>query len=248
MLDWAAILAATRPIKIAGTLQRLVESQEQVATNQLVDTLAQQSVLEEMLDATKPPLRRGTEQLHYLLATPFRYPPLKFGSRYGKRSEPSLFYGSLETGTVLAEAAYYRFVFWYGMVEPPPGKLDTQHTLFGAEYRTEHGLQLQHPPFIDHAQLLTHPTDYGPSQALGASMREAGIAAFEYLSARDPQHGINIALYTPAALTGNRPLFQDAWLCELTAEHVRFRAAHSREDYEFSLETFRIDGVLPWPS
>lgn len=248
MQDWAAILAATRPSKIAGTLRRLVESQEQVATNQLVDSLAQQSVLEDMLDATKPPLRHGAKQLHYLLATPFRYPPLKFGSRFGKRSEPSLFYGSLETSTVLAEAAYYRFVFWYGMVTPPPGKLDTQHTLFGAEYRTERGLQLQNPPYADYAAVLGHPTDYGPTQALGARMRAADIVAFEYLSARDPRRGINIALFTPAALIGNRPVFQDAWLCELTADHVRFHAAHARDDHDFSLEIFRVNGELPWPS
>lgn len=248
MVDWAGILASAQPIKLTGTLRRLVESQEQVATNQLVGSLAQQSVLEEMLESTKPPLRHGTEHLHYLLATPFRYPPLKFGSRFGKRSEPSLFYGSVETGTVLAEAAYYRFVFWYGMVEPPPGKLDTQHTLFGAEYHTEQGLQLQATPFVDHVQVLIHPTDYGPTQVLGTSMREAEIEAFEYPSARAPARGINVALFTPTALASHRPVFQDAWLCELTAEHVRFHPAHGREDYVFPLELFQIDGKLPWPS
>jgi hypothetical protein len=248
MIDWAGLLAATPPLRLAGTLRRLVESQEQVATNQLVGSLAHQAILEDMLEETKPPLRRGTEHLHYLLATPFRYPPLQFGSRFGKRSEPSLLYASSETQTVLAEAAYYRFVFWYGMVEPPPGKLDTQHTLFGAAYRTARGLRLQNPPFAAHAQAITHPSDYSTSQALGATMREAGIEAFEYPSARDPQHGINVALFTPAALVGPRPVFQDAWLCELTAEHVRFHSAHGRQDYDFPLEIFRVDGEFPWPS
>ena len=248
MVDWTGMLAATQPIRLAGTLRRLVESQEQVATNRLVASLAHQAVLEDMLEETKPPLRRGTEQLHYLLATPFRYPPLKFGSRFGKRSEPGLFYGSLETATVLAEAAYYRFVFWHGMIEPPPGKLDTQHTLFGAEYHTGQGLQLQAAPFVDHVQVLTQPTDYGPTQDLGTSMREAGIEAFEYVSARDPERGINVALFTPAALASRRPVFQDAWLCELTGEHVRFRVVHGREDHDFTLEMFRVNGALPWPS
>jgi len=246
--DWAGILAATQPIGLAGVLQRLVESQEQVATARLVRSLADQSVLEEMLEGTKPPWRHGTEAFHYLLATPFRYPPLKYGSRFGKKSEPSLFYGSLDTRMVLAEAAYYRFVFWYGMVEPPPGRLTTQHTLFGATYRTERGLQLQASPFVDHIQELTHPADYGATQLLGAAMRAAGIEAFEYVSARDPQRGINVALFSPLALAKSRPEFQDAWLCELTAEQVRFRAAHRRDDYEFSLEMFQISGELPVPS
>lgn len=59
--------------------------------------------------------RKGTEASHYLLATPFRYPPLKV---VGTRSEPSLFYGWPETRTVPAEAASYRFVFWSGMATP----------------------------------------------------------------------------------------------------------------------------------
>jgi hypothetical protein len=248
VIDWAGILAATQPIRLAGTLRRLVESQEQVATNQLVSSLAHQAVLEDMLEETKPPLRRGTEHLHYLLAAPFRYPPLKFGSRFGRRTEPSLFYGSLETRTVLAEAAYYRFIFWYGMVEPPSGKLDTQHTLFGADYRTEQGLQLHASPFSEHLEVITHPTDHGPTQALGANMREAGIEAIEYPSARDAEHGINVALFTPAALAGRRPVFQDAWLCELTADHVRFHPLRGSEDYDFPLELFQINGELPWLS
>lgn len=248
MVDWAGVLASTQPMRLAGTLRRLVESQEQVATNQLVSSLVRQSWLEEMLEATKPPRRPGTERLHYLLATPFRYPPLKHGSRFGRRSEPSLFYGAQETPTVLAEAAYYRFVFWYGMAEPPPGKLDTQHTLFVAKYQTERGVRLQLAPFVEHENLLRDPAEHRQTQALGACMREAGIEAFEYRSARDSEGGINVALFTPAAFTHPKPVSQEAWLCELTGEHVRFRPAHGGKLYGFPVESFQLDGVLPWPS
>jgi len=177
VVDWDACLTDARPLKLSGVVFRLVESQEQVATNQLVSSLERQAVLEDMLEATKPRLRKGTESLHCLLATPFRYPPLKHGSRFGTRSEPSLFYGSLETRTLLAEAAYYRFVFWHGMTRPPASKLDTQHTLFGAEYRTVSGLRLQNPPFAAHRDALASPSDYHASQALGSRMRAAGIEA-----------------------------------------------------------------------
>lgn len=248
MTDWAAVVGAVRPLRLGGTLLRLVESQEQVATNQLVRSLDRQAVLEDMLEATKPPRRRGTESLHYLLATPFRYPPLKHGSRFGTRSEPSLFYGSQETRTVLAEAAYYRFVFWSGMAQAPAGKLDTQHTLFGAAWRTEHGLQLQAPPFDRYRAQLASPDDYRASQALGSAMRAAGIAAFEFVSARDPQGGLNIALFTPAAFARKVPVSQDAWLCELGGERVRFRPARGGELYDFPRTLFEIDGRLPWPA
>ncbi|MHB0990238.1 MAG: RES family NAD+ phosphorylase [Burkholderiales bacterium] len=245
MIDWSACLAQAELTGLAGVILRLVESQEQVATNQLVGSLERQAVLETLLETTKPRLRPGTETLHYLLATPFRYPPLKHGSRFGTRSEPSLFYGSLTTATVLAEAAYYRFLFWYGMVVPPVGKLDTQHTLFGAQYRTENGVRLQNQPFSGYGEVLGSPSEYRPAQALGAVMRDAGVEAFEFISARDPARGINVALFTPAALQGITPVCQEAWLCELSARQVRFHAAHSREFFSFSIDTFQVSGALP---
>lgn len=66
-----------RPLQ--GRLVRLVESQEQVATLQLVDTLEEQALLEELLESSKPPVPADAEPLHYLLKTPFRYPPLRWG-------------------------------------------------------------------------------------------------------------------------------------------------------------------------
>ncbi len=246
MTDWAARVAEAGPAPLAGELCRLVESQEEVATSRLVSSLARQAVLEDLLETTKPP--RRDDGLHYLLATPFRYPPLKHGSRFGSRHEPSLFYGSRATRTVLAEAAYYRFVFWHGMRVPPSGKLDTQHTLFGAQWRTAQGLRLQAPPFDAQLVQLTDPADYAATQALGTAMRAAGVEAFEFVSARDAAGGLNVALFTPRALSKKQPAWQEAWLCELTGAHVRFRAARGREVHDFPLAAFQVNGALPWPA
>src|SRR5688500_8455099 len=96
---WAACLADARPVALEGEVLRLVESQEQVATNRLVDTLSEQALLEEPLEATKPPVPlAAAPTLDYLLSTPFRYPPLRHGSRFGRRTEPSLFYASRTLG------------------------------------------------------------------------------------------------------------------------------------------------------
>ena len=70
------MLLARRARRSHGRLLRLVESQEQVATNSLVRTLAEQALLEDLIEASKPPLPATGHGLHYLLATPFRYPPL----------------------------------------------------------------------------------------------------------------------------------------------------------------------------
>ena len=248
MTAWDACLAVVEPVKLAGGVLRLVESQEQAATGELVGSLERQYTLEVMLEETKPPRRKGSEDLHYLLSTPFRYPPLKHGSRFGTRSEPSLFYASLGIHTVLAEAAYYRFVFWFGMAKPPAGKLDTRHTLFEAAYRTASGLRLHYPPFATHRDAISHPADYRASQALGAKMRAAGIEAFEFVSARDPDGGLNLALFTPRAFARKAPVKQEAWQCELTGEHVRFLQARGREFHAFPLGLFQVAGRLPWPA
>jgi len=248
VVDWVACLAHARPQSLSGTLLRMVESQEQIATNQLVSSLGRQAVLEDMLEGTKPRLRRGSGHLHYLLATPFRYPPLRWGSRFGKRTEPSLFYGSLKTRTVLSEAAYYRFVFWSGMATSPRRKMDTQHTMIGAEYRTDEGLRLQKPPYNEHQATLTSPSDYRVSQELGTKMRAAGIQVFEFVSARDPEGGINVALFTPTAFARPSPVSQEAWLCELSGERVRFHAVHGKDIHDFPLGLFVVDGKLPLPA
>lgn len=248
MTDWDACLAGAPAGLVSGRLLRLVESQEEVATTRLVSSLERQAVLEDLLEATKPPRRPGTERLHYLLATPFRYPPLKHGSRFGSRIEPSLFYGSLGLNAVLAETAYYRFVFWQGMTVPPEGKLVTQHTMLEAAYRTERGLQLHAPPFAAHKKRLTHPSNYAATQELGSKMRQAGIEAFEYLSARDSEGGVNVALFTPDALPDNEPVSKEPWLCELTGSHARFSAGHNRTVHRFEADLFLVGGELPKPA
>ena len=53
-------------------------------------------------------------------------------------------------------------------------------------------------------------------------LREAGIEAFEYLSARDPAQGINVALFHAGAFSGHQPLWQEAWLCQTRAHGVSF--------------------------
>jgi len=245
---WAACAAAAEPRRMGGDVLRLVESQEQVATNRLVATLAEQELLEALLEASKPPRPARTAQLDYLLATPFRYPPLRHGSRFGGRQEPSLFYGARALTTVLAESAYYRFVFWQGMAEPPPASLRTQHTLFGARIRARRGYALHLPPFDAHRAELTSRSEYAATQALGRALRDAGADAIEYVSARDVQAGLNVALFTPTAFAQPRPTFRQEWLCETRAEEVSFYARGEVGLQAFPLSQFTVDSRLPMPA
>ncbi|MEX2476012.1 RES family NAD+ phosphorylase [Marinobacter sp.] len=250
---------------VQGTIYRVVESQEEIATTALVDNIQQQMRLEELLERSKPRRPEDTEDLHYLLATPFRYPPLKFGSRFGRPFEKSLFYGAMAINTALAEAAFYRFVFINDMVSPYPRPLKTLHTLFATRMRTGRGIRLQDNAWEDLHEELTDPASYDACQQVGTAMREAGIEGFQFLSARARQaglyrlpyspatgtEGVNAALFSPRALKDSKP--RNRYRLIIMADPTTVTMSLTNEDGQktasaFALDTFMVGGKLPLPA
>lgn len=234
---------------LSGILYRLVESQEQIATRQLVDTLEEQALLEDMLETVKPPYPQNSDKLHYLLKTPFRYPPLKWGSRFGRTFEPSIFYGGCSVAVTLAESAYYRFLFWHSMAgKPPKNTLRSEHTLFSVGYHSENGVRLQAAPFDVSLDLIAHATDYSHAQRLGTSMRDAGVELFEYPSARSSDHEACVGLFTVDCLSQNSLLDREQWFCDVSAGDVIFKAVERSNIMYFELPQFLQQGVFPMPA
>jgi hypothetical protein len=246
---WAACDSASHIDKVSGVLYRLVESQEQVATMGYVDTLDEQAMLEDMLEQAKPAYPLDIAPYHYLLTTPFRYPPLQWGSRFGRVNEPSLFYAGCKPSVALAESAFYRFTFLTSMADvTTEDKIRSEHTLFSVDYRSQAGVQLQLPPFTEYQLALTDPKDYSSPQQLGSDMRSADVEVFEYTSARDPNNGICIALYNTLPFRQHKPKNRTKWLCETTIDVVSFKQLEENEPVHFSISDFLVDGVLPLPA
>lgn len=246
---WDACNGARQLTLISGTLFRLVESQEQIATMNYVDTLDEQRVLEQLLEQAKPDYPADIDAYHYLLTTPFRYPPLEYGSRFGRKNEPSLFYAGTEVSVALAEAAFYRFVFLdsiEGVTESD--RLRSEHTLFNVDYKTGKGIRLQDSPFNKYHAALTSLTDYSQAQQLGSAMREAGVIGFEYESARDSNYGVCVALYNTSPFVKSKPNYTEKWLCEVTMKAVLFKAIDQNNVYHFPVSDFLINGNLPLPA
>lgn len=229
-----------------GTLQRMVENQEQKVTVALVDGFYEHEILEGLLEDSKPDLRPGLARLDYLLRTPWRYPPLKWGSRFGRRFEPSLFYGALSREALFAEAAYYRLVFLEGMETPFRERVISQHTIFAARYQTDQGIDLTLSPFARHAKVLRHKSLYGPCQQLGTELRERGITAISYFSARAMGDELNIALFAPAALRSTKHMNPERGLCETRTDGVQFRFGEDLRS--FAREAFLHNGEFPEPA
>lgn len=250
----ATVEAELGPLE--GRPWRVVEAQHVVSTRKLVDSAAEQELLEELIERAKPPRppEPELEGLHYLLATPFRYPPLPHGSRFGTRAERSLWYGADRLPTALAEAAYYRLVFLEGTeAEIEPILVDL--SAFQTPVRTERGADLNLPPFSEHEAEISSPISYATSQPLGRALRAAGAEAFRYRSARDPGRGTNVALFTPRAFAARRPDPPQTWYCvatraavELSRRRLVSPTTPGHPAHRYPRDVFEVDGRLPVPA
>src|SRR5687768_363502 len=175
---------------------RVVEGQHQVSTRKLVDSDAEQALLEDLIESVKP-RDLSDARLHYLLSTPFRYPPLRHGSRYGARHEPGIWYGAETIDAAFAEVAYYRLVFLEGSAAELDG-VETELTAFRARVRTERGADLTVGCFAEARAQLASPSSYTATQSTGADMRADGVQAFRYPSARHAD-GVGVAVLDRAA-------------------------------------------------
>ena len=227
---------------------RVVEAQHQVSTRKLVDSAAEQALLEQLIDNAKPP-DVTANTVHYLLSTPFRYPPLRSGSRFGTRRERGIWYGSEALVTAFAEVAYYRLLFLDGTtVDLEP--LTTQLTAFTVAARSTRAVDLVSAPFDRHRRTIASPTKYAGSQALGMALRSAGVELFRYPSARDPAGGVNVAAFTPVVFGKAKPRDLETWHCIATRREIELvkRDYFGREQHAFARENFLVEGALPAPA
>jgi hypothetical protein len=245
---WQDLDGPKRVRRVNGDAWRVVEAQHVIATRKLVDSDDEQRLLEEMLEGSKPPLVEAAS-LHYLLATPFRYPPLRHGSRFGTRLERGIWYGARESRTAFAEVAYYRLLFLDGTaakLEP----ISVDLSAFRVPFATRRGVDLTRDPFVSERGRISSRTSYRASQRLGRDMREAGVEAFLSFSARDAEDGVNVGVLSPSAFASTRPRRFETWHCEATKERVQLvrRDPFKQSSFSFPRAQFLVKGTLPAPA
>ena len=230
---WTRCAASSEIGPLVSRPWRAVEAQHRVATRKLVDSLEDQALLEEILEDSKPPAREDTRRLHYLLATPFRYPPLRHGSRFGARHERGIWYGAEAQRTVFAETAYYRALFLHASAADL-GTLELSLTVYRVPVAARRGLDLCSEAFAGHRHRRAH-----------------AVEAFRFPSARDARGGACIGVIDPKAFSTPRPTARQSWHCFATRTRVEFM----RQDgiartrlHTFDVDGFRIDGRLPAPA
>lgn len=227
---------------------RLVETQEFAATSILVDDLDEQFLLEKMLDDVKPAYRQDVENMHYLLKTPFRYPPLKHGSRFGTRLMRSFFYASEQITTALSEVAYYRFIFLSDMEIEYTGTIRSQHLSFSVSIESSQSIDLSACNFENIKTDLTDPQNYKFCQRIGKwAVEDQNIDTIKYWSARC-MNGTNLAVFDPNSIASNQPENQQNWLCLSQSDKISFTQHGGHLPKNYSREQFLVNGKLPRPA
>ncbi len=195
---------------------RAVEAQHVASTRRLVDSNAEQAVLEELLDESKPRAPAFTAGLDYLLATPFRYPPWSRGSRFRSPTDPGVLYAADERRAACAELGYWRWRFVMdssGLAKVGLGPV--AHTLFQVRVAAS-GIDLRKKPFSRDAKKWTDPNNYGPTQALAAVVRRTPATIIRYESVRDPSKGGCVAILEPTAFNSQKPISYQTWFLTVT--------------------------------
>ena len=236
---WTPTEVGSNTRRLRCSLWRAVEAQHRVSTIALVDTLEEQALLEEVLEDSKPALPLEAEGLHYLLSTPFRYPPPPGGSRFRSPIDPGVFYGADEIRTACAELGYWRWRFL--MDCPELEAIDAKpQTVFRAHISTI-AVDLRTPPFLASANAWTHSTNYTHCQQFASVAREATVGAICYQSVRDPKKGGCIAVLSPRAFT-DAPLEVQTWLLSVARRRVFWH-----RDSPISPQTLEFDMDTPQP-
>lgn len=238
-----SIWTESEGIKLVKNLKlepwRMVESQHISSSRDLVESREEHDLLEELLENSKQGIANNK---HYLIYTPFRYPPLKYGSRFGNTYEQSLWYGSINLLTVLAEVAFYRLKF-FADTSADLEYIEIPMTAFKAYIQTENGIDLTTPHFKKYQDKISNKTSYADSQKLGADMRDANIEAFIFNSARDKTFGKNVAAFTPDAfkMKDNQYITDmQNWRCIANQNIIEFSRDEilCRKHHEFFKEEF----------
>ena len=220
---WTPHAVSSEAFEWRGQAWRIVEAQHTASTMKLVDTLAEQDLLETLLEGSKPKLRSEALGLHYLLATPFRYNPKRGGSRFRSEIDPGVFYGAESIRTAAAELGYWRWRF----VKDSVG-LDhlnpVAHTVFSCRPVCS-AVDLRTEPFFKHQSIWLDSDQYVGTQHIARVARKSSTQSIIYQSARDPRPSWCIAILDPWVFKGLRPeIDPQTWFLSVNQSSVSLRS------------------------
>lgn len=211
----------------------------------LVESLEEQNLLEDIIEKTKPAIPEDCRHLHFLLYTPFRYPPHPNGSRFRRPGAvEGVFYAACCPETAVAEAAFYRLLFFAESPGLPFPKNPTEYTVFSVRISSPLVADLTRPPYDNNATAWMQPQDYGSCQDFAAAARDKGIEVICYASVRDPAHRLCYAVLKCCAFAAQKPDKQQTWQLLASDAGVYAYCEAPKGGITFRLDQFLADNRL----
>jgi hypothetical protein len=213
-------------------LWRAVEAQHRVATIKLADSLQEQELLEQILEASKPRLPPEGAGMDYLLASPFRYTS-PWPSRFRRALDPGAWYGADDPATTAAEVAHWRWKFFVDSDGLRDEQVVTEHTFFLARFDGSE-LDITVAPWTADRDRWRDPGDYTACQDLTAAARAfvPPVQAIRYESARR-EGGMCQVVFDVRSLARPQPHMQQTWTCKTT--RARVLLSHDADRLQFDL-------------
>lgn len=206
---------------------RGVEAQHVVSTMRLVDNPDEQSMLESLLEVSKPPPPAMKTQKHFLIYTPFRYRPLH-PSRFRKGGTLGVWYGAEEIYAACAEVAYWRHRFVLDSAGLVKVDVLTEHTFFQATIDGS-AVDLMAPPWVAARAAWTSGSDYTSTQEVALAAAARGVQWINYESVRAPGYRCAAVLDVDALNIVANGTTQQTWHCKANRDAVMM--VHGQDRY-----------------
>ncbi len=242
---WTQDALRSSATRLSGKCWRVVEAQHRISTMKITDTLAEQAVLEDLLEETKPPIPRACAHLDFLLLTPFRYSARNpYGSRFRRpNAESGVFYAAEQPSTAIAETAFHRTLFYAESPATPWPTNAGEYTAFSCAFKSSRVTDIAKKPWLDEAGLY-HLCDYSASQTFADTARASGFEIIRYKSMRDPKGLANLALLRCTVFTKPEPLERRSWKLHLGAQGARALCESPRLSIAYDRAAFARDPRL----
>ncbi|WP_291834441.1 RES family NAD+ phosphorylase [Limimaricola sp.] len=216
-----------------GGVWRVIEGQFRSATMRIVDTDAEQAVLEQVLEASKPPVPEECRHLDYQFWLPFRYGCYPRASRFRRAGPtPGVWYGAEAPLTAICETIWGKLAFFAASPGTALPRRPIEHTAVRARIKTPFALDLTAGHMRDRGN-WTDPDDYTDCLALADDARAIGGEAIRYASVRAAEPGINVAVLRCAAFAQPRPVARQTWHILLRQGLVRAHCETTRSSHMF---------------
>ena len=225
-----------------GRVWRVIEGQYRPATRKITDSNSEQARLEELLEATKPPVPPECRHLDYQFSTPFRYGLYPWMSRF-RRPGPTdgVFYSSEHSITAAIEDAWGKVTFFRNSPGTPLPGNPLDRTAIEATVAAPISIDLTHPAMEGPA--WRDPDDYSATCDLADAVRADGCEVIRYASVRDPGDRLNVALLTCASFKDPAPVALETWKIFLRPGRVILSNETARETREYSVGATAFERV-----